>query len=228
MSSDNNNTSVEISHDWDFEINVSGLVAPTGKALNMPEGYYKFEIVDMYTIAEKNPNRVIIKLKVAEGDFKGLIRSTGLNRPTSPEDKVRYYWRALAEAAGHSPIELDKGNIKLGPKAFKGRVATAHFIPKEEGNEASTYEQVNFLAPLEWDQQKDTFAAISRRMTDSGTGNAVTTGNGAQSLGGNTASSITNLLGSSKPSSITPSSGSPLNAEGTVDKGSLLSKLQMN
>ena len=36
----------------------------------------------------------------------GVIRTDGLNKPKGAEDKVRHYWRGLAESIGEIPFVL--------------------------------------------------------------------------------------------------------------------------
>jgi hypothetical protein len=112
-----NTNEQNVDRDWSFDINLSGLVAPTGRGSQLPEGYYKAVVDDMYVNPDK-ADRIIIKLIVADGPFKGTIRTTGLNKPKSAEDKVRYYWRGLAESAGYTPAQLDNGEISLSPRNF--------------------------------------------------------------------------------------------------------------
>jgi hypothetical protein len=153
------NNDVNLQHDWDFEVNLSGLTAPTGKGGNvLPTGYYKVKLSDLYINPERKPNRVVIKVTVAEGPFTGSVRTTGFNRPTGPDDKVRYYWRGFAESAGYTPAQLDAGSVKLGVNSFKGRVAHILFTAKnEEANPPVKWEDIDFLAPMEWAQQKQSF-----------------------------------------------------------------------
>ncbi len=126
-------TEINVQRDWDFDINLSGLVAPTGKGGNvLPTGYYKVKLTDLYVNPERNANRVIIKCQVSEGPFTGAVRTTGFNKPTSNDDKVRYYWRGLSESVGYSPAQLDAGSISVGIKTFKDREAHILFTAKDE------------------------------------------------------------------------------------------------
>jgi len=148
---------INVQRDWDFDVNLSGLIAPTGKGGNLlPTGYYKVKLADLYVNPDRNANRIIIKVQVAEGAFTGTIRTTGFNKPTSDDDKVRYYWRGLAESAGYTPAQLDAGMIKLGLGTFKDRMAHILFTAKDE--EAGVqYEDIDFLPPMEWAQQMQNF-----------------------------------------------------------------------
>jgi hypothetical protein len=139
--------------DWGFDVNLSDVQAPTQLGnVTVPEGYYRASITDMYK-AQNKPNRVVIKLKMLD-DFAGVTRTDGMNRPKNSEDNVRYYWRALAESAGYTPAQLDKGEINLGPKAFIGKTVHFHFKPKAgEG----TYENISYFAESVWNQHKASF-----------------------------------------------------------------------
>jgi hypothetical protein len=143
-------------HDWDFKVNLSDVTAPTQMAgAELIEGFYKAEVSDMYINTEKNANRVVIKLKILDAPFTGMIRTDGMNRPTpGGNDNVRYYWRALAESAGYSPAQLDKGEVNLGPKSFIGKTVHVHYKPKQgEG----TYDRVAYFAESVWTQHKANF-----------------------------------------------------------------------
>lgn len=149
MSQDNNNRS------WSFDINMAGLTPTTGLRM-LAEGYYKGKITDMYISPEK-PDRVQIKVTVSEGEFQGMVRTTGMNIPKSDEDKVRRAWRALAESCGYSPADLDKGTIKLNPTTFLNRESFFFYSPKAEDGGRDAYETLNFLAPAEWNRQKSVY-----------------------------------------------------------------------
>lgn len=143
----------QVKRDWQFNINLAGVAAPTGTA-ELPEGYYVGKITDMYVDPGKNPNRVIIKVQVAEGPFSGVVRTDGMNIPTSPDDKIRHYWRGLAESAGYQPTQLDAGVIGLGASAFVGKTITFKYQPKNETNQ---YDRMLYLARAEWDRQRANF-----------------------------------------------------------------------
>lgn len=150
-----------VDRNWNFNVNLAGLQAPTGKGnVFVPEGYYKAAVKDMYINPSKNPGRVIIKLNLADaGPYTGVIRTDGLNIPKSEDDNVRYYWRGLAESAGYTPAQLDNGQITIGPDAFKGKTVHIYYTPKEEGNADRQYENITYLAPAEWNQQRQAFEA---------------------------------------------------------------------
>ena len=201
------NNEINVVREWDFDVNLSGLQAPTGGAgNNLPEGFYKAMVTDMYVNPEKNPNRVIIKVTVAEGPFKGVIRTTGLNRPTSADDNVRYYWRGLAESVGYEPAQLDNGQISLGLNAFKDRVAHVFYAPKDEEKGGDyKYERVNFLPPGAWGDRKANFDANAAAAPAAPAAPAQPSGLGAAPA--ITAASTGNALG------------------GTASKASILSRL---
>lgn len=150
------NEELNVNRDWAINVNLSGLVAPSGnKNMDVPEGYYKATISDMYINAERNPNRVIIKLTINDMPFTGVVRTDGLGVPKDDSDKVRYYWRALAESAGYTPAQLDKGAISLGLDTFKDRVVHVHYTPK--GTNGSEYDRTEYLSPADWSQGKQVF-----------------------------------------------------------------------
>ena len=213
------NNEINVVRDWDFDVNLSGLVAPSGKGGNvLPNGYYKVKLADLYINPDRNANRVIIKVQVAEGPFTGTIRTTGFNRPTSDDDKVRYYWRGLAESAGYTPTQLDAGSVKLGLGSFKDRVAHILFTAKDEdANPPVKYEDIDFLAPMEWSQQKQNFemsggaAKPATKAAPAAMGSA---------LGGSTETVIT------QPASLGGGGSEP--AGNTTQKSALLAQLGVN
>ena len=161
----------EMDRDFDFSINLSGITAPTGqKNVDVPEGYYKAVVTDMYVNPERNANRVIFKLTISEGPFSGVIRTHGLNKPKDGEDNVRYYWRGVSESCGYSPTALDAGEIEIGRTSFVDKVAHIHFVPKSDD---SQWEKVDFLAPTVWNQQKQVFDASRHSMPTGEKGSAL-------------------------------------------------------
>jgi len=150
---------INLDRDWSIDLNVSGINAPVAgaKDLNLPEGYFKAVISDMYINHERSPNRVVIKLMISDGPFSGVVRTSGLGLPKDEADKVRYYWRGLAESAGYTPAQLDAGAITINREVFVNRSVHMHYTPKDKT--ASGYEQIDFLPPVEWNQQKQMFDA---------------------------------------------------------------------
>jgi hypothetical protein len=170
------NEELNVNRDWAINVNLSGLVAPSGnKNMEVPEGYYKATITDMYINAERNPNRVIIKLTINDAPFTGVVRTDGLGVPKDDSDKVRYYWRALAESAGYTPAQLDKGAISLGLDTFKDRSVHVHYTPKGNGSE---YDKTEYLAPADWSQQKQVFDLKANKTNGSAPAPAMTNGAG--------------------------------------------------
>jgi len=154
---------INVNRDWNVKVNLSGLNAPTGAKkvpVEVPEGFYTAKVTDMYVNPDHKPNRVILKMTISEGAFKGVVRTDGLNIPKDESDNVRYYWRGLAESAGYSPAQLDAGSIELGRDTFIDRDVHIHFTPKDKTT--SGYEQIDYLAPSEWNQQRQVFEASNR------------------------------------------------------------------
>jgi hypothetical protein len=149
-------TEPNVSHEWDFNVNLSDVQAPTmlpGEN-NVPEGFYKARVKDMYINMDNNPDRVIIKHELT-GDFAGAIRTDGMNRPKDAKDNVRYYWRALAESAGYTAAQLDAGEVTFGPKTFIGK--TVHFYYKPGDRKQGTYDRITYFAESVWTQKKADF-----------------------------------------------------------------------
>jgi hypothetical protein len=195
---------INVNRDWNVDVNLSGLNAPTGaKNMEVPEGFFKAKITDMYVNPERNPNRVVIKMQISEGPFAGTIRTDGLNIPKSDEDKVRYYWRGLAESSGYTPAQLDNGSIQLGRGTFIDRIVHIHFTPKAVTGD---YEQIDYLPPSEWSQQRQVFDATNRTDIAGATGAAgsvLGAAGGSGSGGGGdttTKSDVLSKLGIGQPS----------------------------
>lgn len=179
---------------WDFDVNVSGLNAPKGHGGVQPDkGYYKAKVTDMYVNSERNANRVVIKTEISEGPFAGAVVYGGINKPSGPDDKVRYFWRGFAESAGYTPAQLDAGGLTLGNSSFVGKVVHLFFAPKDDENE---YPQTDFLAPAEWNQQRQVFMSSGGGSTN-GAGKPTTSKSalGAASGGTSTKSEILAKLG---------------------------------
>lgn len=137
--------------DWEIDINLSGVKAPSGGAA-IVKGYYKVTIEGMAPLADK-PNRLMITSKFPEGQK----RNEFLNKPTSAEDNVRVYWRALCESVGYTPAQLDKGEVKLRAASFIGKTAHVFFDPEGNTYNGKVNPKTQFLAPAAWAEQKAAF-----------------------------------------------------------------------
>lgn len=138
---DNNNRNFSVA------VNLTGVPA-AGSGQNVETGFYKTLVDDMYVKPEK-PNRVIVRVKIAEGPFMGAVRTTGLNIPENAESKSRYYWRAFAESCGYTAAQLDTGAaVNLNAQAFLGRVAHIKYTQKE--HTGTGYDNTQFLTPEAW------------------------------------------------------------------------------
>jgi hypothetical protein len=205
---------------WAFDVNLAGVNAAVGKSPYVPEDFYKGKVSDMYVNPEK-PGRIIIKLSISEGEFMGVVRTTGLNIPTSGEDKVRHFWRAFAESVGYSPADLDKGQIKIGPSAFVGKATHFHYIPKD-ATEDKAGDDLYFLPPTEWNQQRQAFAASAPHRAAS---RAAQGAGGGSALGGSTARAAAVTQGSSQLGGGALGGGSSLGDNGAATKDEVLSRL---
>jgi hypothetical protein len=145
------NTELNLDRNWSFDVNLSGITVAAPIPKDVPKGFYVAKVEDMYVNMDKNANRVIIKLTIAEGEFKNGIITDGLNIPKAEDDKVRYYWRVLAESAGYTPAQLDAGGLKLSPDAFKGRLVHIQYSPKGEGQQ---YDRTEYFSATEFASRK--------------------------------------------------------------------------
>jgi len=197
---------------WAFQVNLSGLRAPTGGAAQLPEGYYKATITDAYTLNDK-PGRVIIKTTISEGEFTGTVRTTGLGIPKSAQDGVRYYWRGLLESAGYTPAQIDAGEVGMNRALLVGKTVTVHYVPGDK--DAGIYEELTFLPLAAWESKAAAFAKSQNGAAVQTTGNVVT----QQAVG----SALAGALGGNNTPSVTVAA--PSNGLGGVDSNALLSAL---
>ena len=128
-----------------FEINFSlkdkyPANQPNTKLLS---GIYKGTIGDC--IIKDEGKRILFVIEVIEDpDMTGLTAVSSLRIPTSEEDKVLFYWRALAESCNYSPEEIN--DIEKWNKGhFQGRTCHFEFI---QGDKAKRiYPEVTWLTP---------------------------------------------------------------------------------
>ena len=184
---------------WAFNVNLSGLRAPTGGAAQIPEGYYKGTLTDAYTLNDK-PGRVILKVTISEGEFTGTMRTTGLGIPKNDQDGVRYYWRGLLESSGYTPAQIDAGEVGMQRQLLVGRAVTFHFVPGDK--EAGVYESLNFLPPADWSLKAAAFekksGVVAAAPAQSGMGATPAMGAAlSQALGGAAAPTVSVAMPSS-------------------------------
>lgn len=167
-----------LDRNWDFNTDLSGLEAPTGKPTKPPTGYYKAKITDMYINQDNNANRVVIKLTVAEGKYTGCEITDGINKPKDGDDPVRYYWRAMAESVGFEPAALDNGSVKISPSTFKDKIAHVEFTAEAREYNGKKYDQTNYLAPVRWNQRSQLAESVSGSALGVNGATTVTQGSG--------------------------------------------------
>jgi hypothetical protein len=171
--------------DWNFAINLAG-VAPAGAgARNLPTGFYKGRIVEADgTVASSGRPQVKFRVEITDSEFSGIVRTTWLGIPQSPDDNVRYYWRALFEAAGYTPAQIESGTINASPALFVERPVTVHFTAGDK--DAGTRDELKFLAPTAWEAGKKSEKSVATTGAGSALGASVQTPVAAQvgGLGG--------------------------------------------
>lgn len=143
-------------HNWSFPMNVAGVEAWSGGGGGAMEENYNKAVITAAYLKEPTSKSVTLKLEVAEGDYKGRKMVRWLKIPTSPDDKVRHYWRAAFESAGYTATELDAGDFTCKPDLLLGRVAHVHFVPAEDED---GFHDVNMIPPHEWVQRAQAFLA---------------------------------------------------------------------
>ena len=154
---------------FNFNINLNG-VAAAGGSLKLEEGYYNATVSECYVDPARNEHRVLFKLAITDAPYTGVIRTTGLNKPKSAEDKVRYYWRAALESCGYTPAQLDTPNgLAISDQLFVGRPCTIYFKPKNENSMGGDdrYDKLTFLSPNDWALRKKVFDSQIKAPTSS-------------------------------------------------------------
>lgn len=181
------NNEPNLKRDWSFKINLSGVTAPRGgRKMDVTEGHYSVVCSDAYINDDRNPNRVVFKFIVKGGQFDGAELTDGINLPKNDEDKVRVYWRGMAESAGYSPADLDAGEIEMAPSTFLNRTFGIHYVPKDEAA-GRRYDNVKYLTPASFSQHAQSAAgsngAAAGAPTLGGTGTTRTKSDVMASLG---------------------------------------------
>jgi hypothetical protein len=142
-----------VNREWGFDINLSGVTAGASVSKNVPTGYYQVKVEDMYELQDK-AGRIAIKLMVVEGEFTGAIRTDWMSAPKSVDDKVRYYWRCLAESMGYTAAQLDAGGVRFTRETFVGKTGGIHYAAKNEAA-GQQYERITYLTPSEFSSKKN-------------------------------------------------------------------------
>jgi len=142
---------------FDFNINLSGIRAASGGGIKLPEGFYEGTVSDAFQTTSKN-GRPQVAIKVAlKGKFEGTTRTAWMGIPQTEEDGVRYYWRAVFESLGYQPAEIDAGVISVKRDVLVGRSCAIYYKPGDK--DMGIYEELKFLAPHDFVQQKAQFDA---------------------------------------------------------------------
>jgi hypothetical protein len=144
---------------FEFNINLSGIRAASGAGLKLPEGFYEGTVTDAFQTTSKN-GRPQVAIKVTlKGQFEGTVRTSWMGIPQAEEDGVRYYWRAVFESLGYQSAEIDAGVIGVSRQVLVGRSCSIYYKPGDK--DMGIYEELKFLAPHDFAQQKVQFDAAS-------------------------------------------------------------------
>jgi len=117
---------------------------PAGQpAKKLVSGIYKGRIGKVE--GKNEGTRAMFVIEVTEDPLMaGLTAVTSMRIPTSSDDKVLYYWRALAESCGYSREEIEKIE-SWNDKHFLGR--ECYFEYTEPNKRTQTYAEVKWLVP---------------------------------------------------------------------------------
>ncbi len=184
---------------FSFTTNLSGIRAASGGGMKLTEGFYNGTVTDAFQTTSKN-GRAQIAIKITlSGQYEGMVRTSWVGIPTSADDNVRYFWRAIFESVGYTPAQIDQGDISVSREVLVGRACSIYYKPGDR--DMGIYEELKFLSPGDFAQQKAQFeaaAAAPNSALGSTGGNtgigasnaapAATPTNGVGGIGGNTVS----------------------------------------
>ena len=191
---------------FSFTTNLSGIRAASGGGIKLPEGFYTGSVTDAFQTTSKNGRpQVAIKITLG-GQFEGTVRTSWVGIPTSADDNVRYFWRAIFESLGYTPAQIDQGDIGVSREVLVGRNCSIYYKPGDK--DMGIYEELKFLSPNDFTQQKAQFeaAVVAPNSALGSTG-------GTAGIGGSIAAPVT-----------TPTNGAGIGGN-TVSKEGLLAAL---
>jgi hypothetical protein len=143
---------------WQFQMNLSGVTPASGGARALPEGFYEGTVIDAEpTQTQSGKAQIAIKVQVVGGEHDGIVRTTRIGIPTSPDDKVLVFWRAAFESMGYTPAQIDAGPITLQKELIVGRPSKFYYKPGDK--EAGIYDDFKFLTPADFATRSAAFVA---------------------------------------------------------------------
>ena len=164
---------------FSFSTNLSGIRAASGGGTKLAEGYYEGTVTDAFGTTSRNGRPQVAVKVTLSGKADGIIRTSWIGVPTSPEDRVRYVWRAVFESLGYTPAQIDQGDVSVSRDVLVGHACMGiYYRPGDK--DMGIYEEMKFLAPNDWKAQKAQFEAAQ-----SAPGSALgATGGNAAPIGG--------------------------------------------
>jgi len=142
---------------FSFTTNLSGIRAASGGGMKLVEGYYEGIVTDAFQTTSRN-GRPQVAIKVTlKGEADGIVRTSWVGIPTSAEDNVRYFWRAIFESLGYTPAQIDHGDVSVSREVLVKRPASIYYKPGDK--DMGIYEELKFLSPNDWKMQKTQFDA---------------------------------------------------------------------
>lgn len=208
---------------FNFTINLAGVQASGGNRA-LPSGFYKAKIIDCYhRKASTGRDMIEFKTEVVEGEFAGVVRTSRINVPTSPDDGVRHYWRALMESVGYNAAQIDgAGVISITRDIYVDKPCAIHYTAGDKA--AGIYDNLNFVSNQTWEVGRKADLAAKAAMGSAAGAPA------AQGLGGGIAAPATGGLGGglSTPAPAPAGLGGGLGGaapQGAMSSNALLSAL---
>lgn len=142
---------------FSFTTNLSGIRAASGGGMKLSEGFYNGTVTDAFQTTSKNGRpQIAIKITLS-GAFEGMVRTSWVGIPTSADDNVRYFWRAIFESLGYTPAQIDQGDIGVSRDVLIDRSCSIYYKPGDR--DMGIYEELKFLSPNDFTQQKAQFEA---------------------------------------------------------------------
>jgi len=202
---------------FNFQINLAGVQAAAGSR-DLPSGFYKAKIIDCYhRKASTGRDMIEFKTEVVEGEFAGVVRTSRINVPTSPDDGVRHYWRALMESVGYNAAQIDgAGVISITRDIYVDKPCAIHYTAGDKA--AGIFDNLNFVSNQTWEVGMKADLAAKAAM-----GSAAGAPAAAQGLGGFNTPAPAQGLGAPAPAPATGGLGGLGGGGGAAPQGAMSS-----
>lgn len=148
--------------DWEVNLNVAGRTASTGKR-GLPEGVYAGKVKSAEpTQASTGRNQLKFTVEVTVGEFEGIERTTWISLPAEDDanlETVLNIWRTTLESLGHSPEELDAGDVAINEENIVNHDCFFYYKPGDK--EQSIRPKFYFITETNYNERAGTEAEAS-------------------------------------------------------------------